>query len=312
MALRILVATLFLVFSFARQAQAADFLGDIIRNAIKSPNIARELDKLNAPALGNKQLQMNSKSQNSERPTSPTVNGRSQLAPIEAYPWVVAITNGPSADNAYYCAGVAIAEDWIATTAYCAANFHQRSGSVLVGEADFRKAKSSAVDKVVIHPEWNQLSHTAEIALLRLSPSPNLKLVPLIFGQGRSARERVGAVGQVLGWGYTNLEADPASLYLLKLLPTRILSEEVCSSPSFYSEARFEGQFCAQSLDRLQEACVGFGGSPLVLNNSDGQRYLAGLVGWGEGCPPSSTKPTVYVDVSAYSDWIRNTTGGAK
>jgi hypothetical protein len=238
---------------------------------------------------------------------------RPQSVPIEAFPWTAGLSlrNAP---GAVFCGGVVLSKNWLLTAAYCVvggiSGDNRNAISVIAGSPNSRISSNYEVAQIIVHPEWRRETSVNDIALLRISgefakPTLGLSL------DGPPVDKQVGAIGQVVGWGITNLEAPPTED--LQLIPTRVLAKEVCAGVANYATRLISGKFCAQSLLANFDACQGFGGSGLILTDSAGHRYLGGIVSSGDGCPPSSHKPTIYSDTLQQVKWIRSVIeGGAK
>jgi secreted trypsin-like serine protease len=230
-----------------------------------------------------------------------------QTVPIAAYPWIVGLFNerrGPA--DGYFCAGVSIGGTWVLTTAYCAdAAARMNTASVIFGtsalQAVGEKSTIAGIKGTKIHPKWNQETHENDVAILQIAPLSDRRPKPILLSE-LSATEYVGAIGQVVGWGITN-RTQPRN-DTLQLIQTQILSNAVCSGLGGYGDQIPKGQFCAQSLLKEYDACNGFGGSPLVLNDNTGRRLLAGIVSWGTLCPPDGHKPSVYTDITPFKAWL--------
>jgi trypsin len=235
-----------------------------------------------------------------------------QTVPIEAYPWVLGLSiKSENSAAGYACGGVIIGDGWALTTADCIDKASKASqGSppvVIVGTADLRLVKEiRPISRFFLNPDWHQETHQNDIALIQFKKSVGDKLVPLALPD-QDASQQIGSIAQVVGWGVSNTTRPFSEV--LQLIPAQILSREVCSGSASYADAMPTGQFCAQSLLKDTEPCAGFGGSPLILNDDSGGRYLAGIVSWGSLCPPDPHKPTVYTDVYPYRSWIMKVSG---
>jgi V8-like Glu-specific endopeptidase len=267
-------------------------------------------------ALRNATPQLSSKSElsrvvrdpsNTRLPEIGAVLDTPQTVPIDAFPWVTAlVTKAESPKESYYCAGTIVGRNWILTAAVCADSSVQQRPIryAIVGASSLSQAHAAVeIDKVILHPSYNPTRHENDLALLRVS-SEGISLSL----DGPPLTAQVGAIGRVLGWGTTNSTNTPTDL--LQLIPTQILDPAVCGGAANYPDQIKPGNFCARSLLKNHDACLGFAGAPLVLYGNAGRQYLAGIVSWGEGCPPKSQKPTVYTDIQNYRDWILDTIRG--
>jgi secreted trypsin-like serine protease len=206
----------------------------------------------------------------------------------------------------YYCAGTIVDANWILTAAACAVPSSQNTPArfISIGTSNLSASRRIAmVERIVLHPSYLPGSHENDLALLKVRTDG----IALRF-DGPILASQTGAIARVVGWGVTNL-ADPPS-ELLQQIPTQVLDPAVCAGPANYADQIRMGNFCARSLLKNYDACNGFAGAPLILNDVLGQQYLAGIVSWGEGCPPQRLKPTVYTDVQAYREWITSTIKG--
>jgi secreted trypsin-like serine protease len=232
---------------------------------------------------------------------------RPQSVPIEAFPWVVALITDPtSPQQSYYCAGTIVDANWILTAAACAISSAQTTSErfILVGTSNLSSSRRIVeVERIFLHPSYRPDSHENDLALLKVKTDGiALRL------EGPPLASQIGAIAKVVGWGVTNLTNPPAEL--LQQIPTQVLDPAVCAGPANYADQIKAGNFCARSLLKSYDACSGFAGAPLILNDTSGQQYLAGVVSWGDGCPPKTLKPTVYTNVQAYKEWIASTIRG--
>lgn len=238
-------------------------------------------------------------------------NTELQLVPIQAFPWQVALVleGQDSMAAGYFCGGVQIGAQWVLTAAHCVSganlanlvviepNFWIVTGTMSLSKGGFK----NQVESVTVHPDWDPTTLQHDIALIKTS-QPVIGVAIELPPRGVPMEFREGTIGQVVGWGQTTDEG--AFSEDLLLLGTQVISDKNCNGPAGYGGDLFEGMFCARSLVEGNDACLGFGGSPLMLNDEFGQRYVAGLVSWSIGCPPNSDKPGVYTDVLWHLDWI--------
>jgi hypothetical protein len=227
-----------------------------------------------------------------------------QAVPIDAFPWVVAlIAKQDAPGDSYYCTGTFVSANWVLTAGACADTRvrHSNEQFASVGTSNLsRPSRIVAVVKVIVHPDFDPILRKSDMALLKV----NAERTPLSL-EGPPAFAQIGGIGRVVGWGSTNLLIPKPDF--LQQIPAQILDPAVCRGPANYSDQLISSSFCAKSLLKNFEACNGFAGAPLILNDNTGRPYLAGMVSWGDGCPPKSAKPTVYTDVQANKDWIIRT-----
>jgi hypothetical protein len=249
-----------------------------------------------------------------QRDEGPDEQSLPEQVAIAYYPWVVALVeNEKPPQEGYICAGVIVAPGWALTAAHCTYNWVRRwpidAETYVVTATDSLASPGPqfAVTKIVPHPDYNSRRLINDIALVRFD-AKGVGAGPPIQLEGPTIDQQAGEIAQIVGWGVSNAKLlERQQLEKLQMIQASVRSDGVCFSSVNYPQLKGKGVFCAQSLLKYHDTCYRFGGSPIVMRDAKGGRYLAGLVSWPAACPPDIRKPNSFLNVQAYVPWIRAT-----
>ncbi|XP_074836916.1 kallikrein-15-like [Carettochelys insculpta] len=219
---------------------------------------------------------------------------RGQPCQPHSQPWQAAIFDR----SRYNCGATLISNTWVLTAAHC----HTGAIHVRLGKHSLYTHESTeqykAVSKIITHPGYNYTNHSNDIMLLKLQTPAQLNAYVQPLGLA-SHCVAPGKQCSVSGWGNTINAPENVSiiLYCTKVLT---ISEEECA-------ATFPGHvngnmLCAGLEGGGTDSCEGDSGGPLVC---DGK--LQGVVSWGDVPCISTLKPSVYMNVCKYYNWLTAT-----
>lgn len=281
----------------------------IVREFCDIPRCPRESEEV--PHVEDTELTCG---ETSERRANKIVGG--SFTPIESHPWLAAIF---LRREGFLCGGSLISPCWVATAAHCFIAGNSTDvrdltvyvGKTAINETDPEREQRFTVDRLILHPNFDDDTFNNDIALLRIRGM-----------QGRcaakSASSRVvclpplhthlpdGFQCSIAGFGYEG-EVPRRYSQHLKQADVNLISQTVCKTRAYYENQITENMLCAGSPDWSTDACKGDSGGPLVCE-VNGRMFLFGVVSWGEGCALRN-KPGVYTQVANYNKWIAAKTG---
>ncbi len=220
------------------------------------------------------------------------------------FPWQVLLTySGLNAS----CGGSVIHESWILTAAHCVygedpawrtvvAGIHDRSS-----DAANPHLQRRTVNRIIIHPNYNNSTLDYDIALLELT-SPltiNSKVAPItLAGTSDGALYNAGTMLTVSGWGATSYGGSAA--IRLQKVNVPVVSSLTCNGA--YGSIT-DRMFCAGNMASGGiDSCQGDSGGP-IFKNDNGTYKLTGIVSSGTGCAWPGY-PGIYTHVQNLRSWV--------
>lgn len=239
------------------------------------------------------------------RSITPRIVGGEEADP-GAWPWMAALVDA-DADSVFYgheCGGALIQSNWILTAGHCVYGLKPYDLEVVVGIHDLKRdaATRIGVEKIILHPDYDDYSLENDIALMQLSKHLTTAIIPL----ASSSTVIEGKTGVALGWGYTSYYGNMSEILLQASLA--IVSNKTCNEAFnaynnwYYDNPVTEDMVCAGDPLGKRDSCTGDSGGPLIVLDGDIWR-LAGVVSWGEKCAEEGLYG-VYSRVSAFSTFI--------
>merc|ERR1711981_1162095 len=225
------------------------------------------------------------------------------------WPWQVALF----IDDAWFCGGSIISENWVLTAAHCAdgASYFD----VMAGAHNVRA--SSEPNRVEVtsyngwtHPLWNSNDLSGDLALVELpSPLPMNDYISASCLPATGETPAVGSLVTVTGWGKPSDSAGGISPVLREVRDIPVMTNADCNA--VYGIVG-DGVVCIDTAGG-RGSCNGDSGGPLVQKagaKAAGDKWTqVGIVSFGASAGCEVGMPAGFTRTEYYLDWIKSETG---
>ncbi|OQR76762.1 trypsin-7-like [Tropilaelaps mercedesae] len=227
-----------------------------------------------------------------------------EVANKELWSWIAALMRVDKRTNQteQFCGGVVISNRYVVTAAHCLPGIHPRDLTIRIGEFDFNDKENTRrqdfrVTRIVRHPSFNESNNNfADIALIKIAF--NRDLLPVCMPEDDTYEDKEATV---LGWGVTTFGGPSSNILMQLTLP--VWGNNECQEK--LNTVTIVPEFlCAGLKDKGgHDSCQGDSGGPLMVENSNKQWSLIGVVSWGFKCAQKGI-PAVYTRVTKFREWI--------
>uniref|UniRef100_A0A8C0XNA6 Peptidase S1 domain-containing protein n=1 Tax=Castor canadensis TaxID=51338 RepID=A0A8C0XNA6_CASCN len=221
-------------------------------------------------------------------------------ANITEFPWQVGILH----KGIHLCGGTILNEWWILTASHCFPTINQTNLEIIHGidNRNSQNVKKLKVDKLIMHPYFDELMLDNDIALILLKTPLKLSVsrIPICLTEVTNMER--WSTCWVTGWGVTDVsELTGVGQVNLELIDWNKCSREL--------PLVTKNMLCAGNSAGGKDACQGDSGGPLVCDKKKNKDkwYQIGIVSWGVSCGVKEF-PGIYTKVSNYLLWINKET----
>merc|ERR1712001_148242 len=225
------------------------------------------------------------------------------------WPWQVALF----IDDAWFCGGSIISENYVLTAAHCAdgASYFD----IMAGAHNVRA--SSEPNRVEVtsyngwtHPLWNSNDLSGDLALIELpSPMPMNDYISTSCLPATGETPAVGSLVTVTGWGKPSDSAGGISPVLREVRDIPVMTNADCNA--VYGIVG-DGVVCIDTAGG-RGSCNGDSGGPLVQKSgakAAGDKWTqVGIVSFGASAGCEVGMPAGFTRTEYYLDWIKSETG---
>ena len=236
---------------------------------------------------------------------SPKIIG-GKIADPNKWQWMAGIaTQGKTDFEGQFCGASLIDKNWVLTAAHCVTDDEKEKNDldVIINRARFDTTSGEriAVDKIIVHPLYDNITLNNDIALIKLQQPSSFKPITVISSD--STLDKPGTDALTLGWGNISTvnKIYPKVLYQVGL---PIKTDSRCSSvlPGFTGN-----MLCAGAGLGVKDTCQGDSGGPLIVfNKATLSWHQVGITSWGNGCAKEGFSG-VYTRLKNYNTFISDT-----
>ncbi|CAF1924479.1 unnamed protein product [Rotaria magnacalcarata] len=209
------------------------------------------------------------------------------------------------------CSASLLTSEYAVTAAHCVYGVIDISIlSILAGtnylyNTSITTIQRRAVTMVTIHPDFNPVTITNDIAILEFAPltiTSNSKLAFICLPEQNQDPFQTNSNLVAIGWGTTLQWSKTPSSYLQQVTVQAFSSTSTQCQRSGITNTTLS--FCAGIIGGGKDTCQGDSGGPLMafVNNS---WVLAGVTSFGYGCAQAGY-PGVYTRVSVFISFINS------
>ncbi|XP_050071964.1 CLIP domain-containing serine protease B9-like [Anopheles maculipalpis] len=244
-------------------------------------------------------------------------------ADIDEFPWLALMQyENRKGERKYSCGGSLINQRYVLTAAHCVVGEVERKEGTLVavrlGEYNTNTdidcvtedqeqicadpPIDAAVESSIVHPEYEQMAHAHDIALVRLARSIVYTdfVQPVCLPLADFRASKAGEVNFVTGFGRT---LKGSRSVIKQKLGIKVYDHDRCREKYMTKNSLITtNQICAGG-EFAKDSCHGDSGGPLMKLQK--VWYLEGIVSYGNRCGLEDW-PGVYTHVPAYMAWVRS------
>jgi secreted trypsin-like serine protease len=216
----------------------------------------------------------------------------------QVYPFMASLQDGA---GEHFCGGSLVAPRWVVTAAHCVIDVSAGRLRLRIGSTDLTSGgELVGADEITVHPGYTGESPGNDIALIRLDTAVHaapVRIAAEAGGPGTSTR--------IIGWGQTCAQPNGCGTpQELQQLDTELLPASRCSDIDAAHE------LCTDNPHGDSGACYGDSGGPQLRSVAGTWQLIGATSRSGNGDSTCATGPSIYTDVTAYTAWIAQNTGG--
>ncbi|XP_051740873.1 serine protease 27 [Ctenopharyngodon idella] len=238
-------------------------------------------------------------------PLNPRIVGGVNAA-VGAWPWMVSIhLNGK-----HNCGGSLINNDWVLTAAHCVKGIDKSKLLVYLGKRTQQEANAHEITRtikdIIPHPSFIGKAADNDIALLRLSSRVDFNdyIRPVCLAAENSVFV-TNTKSWITGWGNIGQNRPLPPPGFLQETIVEVLENSMCAN---LCGGVTDNTICAGLEQGGKGPWKGDSGGPM-LSRWCSLWVQSGVISWSEGCAKPN-KPALYVRVSRYQQWIKDTIRG--
>ncbi|KAK2884826.1 hypothetical protein Q8A73_021300 [Channa argus] len=220
------------------------------------------------------------------------------------WPWQVSL----QIFGGHVCGGSLINREWVMTAAHCIFITDMSGWQVSLGRQSLQGTNSHevsiAIERVIVHPNYESSTNNNDIALLKLSlPVTFTDYIRPVCLAASGSVFNSGTASWVTGWGDVKEGESLQCPQTLQEVKVPVVGNRQCDS-LYGGSTVTDNMICAGVVAGGKDSCLGDAGGPMVIKKSS-VWVQSGLVSFGFGCALPNL-PGVYSRVSRYQSWINS------